>query len=33
MITTISDMPAGTIGFEATGTVTADDYETVLVPA
>ena len=33
MITTIPDMPAGTIGFEATGTVTAEDYETVLVPA
>ena len=33
MITTMSDMPPGTIGFEATGTVTADDYETVLVPA
>ena len=33
VITTIPDMPAGTIGFEATGTVTAEDYETVLVPA
>ena len=33
MITTIAGMPAGTIGFEATGTVTAEDYETVLVPA
>jgi hypothetical protein len=26
-------MPAGTLGFEASGTVTAEDYETVLVPA
>ena len=33
MITRIADMPAGTIGFEAVGEVTASDYETVLAPA
>jgi hypothetical protein len=33
MITAIDAMPAGTIGFEARGTVTSEDYETVLVPA
>ncbi|MGB0099519.1 MAG: STAS/SEC14 domain-containing protein [Nocardioides sp.] len=33
MITIIEDMPEGTIGFEAGGTVTDEDYETVLVPA
>jgi hypothetical protein len=33
VITTIDAMPAGTIGFEARGTVTSEDYETVLVPA
>ena len=33
MITAIHDMPDGTIGFEASGKVTDEDYETVLVPA
>ncbi len=33
MITPITDMPPGTIGFEATGEVTAGDYEKVLAPA
>jgi len=33
MITPISDMPAGTLGFEASGQVTEQDYRTVLVPA
>jgi hypothetical protein len=33
MIKVIEDMPEGTIGFEASGKVTDDDYETVLVPA
>ena len=33
MITAIAGMPAGTIGFEARGTVTSEDYENVLVPA
>jgi SpoIIAA-like len=33
VITSISPMPAGTIGFRASGTVTSEDYETVLVPA
>jgi hypothetical protein len=33
MIRAIADMPAGTLGFEAVGKVTADDYRTVLVPA
>ena len=33
MIKVIENMPAGTIGFEASGKVTDDDYETVLVPA
>lgn len=33
MITVIEDMPAGTIGFAASGKVTDEDYETVLVPA
>ena len=33
MIKVIEDMPAGTIGLEAVGKVTGDDYEKVLVPA
>ena len=33
MIKVIENMPAGTIGFEASGKVTDDDYATVLVPA
>jgi hypothetical protein len=32
MIKVIEDMPEGTIGFEASGKVTNEDYETVLVP-
>ena len=33
MIRTIDGMPAGTIGFEAVGTVTEEDYRDVLAPA
>lgn len=33
MIRPLTRMPVGTLGFEASGTVTAEDYETVLVPA
>jgi hypothetical protein len=33
VITQLRNMPTGTIGFRATGTVTTEDYETVLVPA
>ena len=33
MIRIIADMPAGTIGLEAVGKVTDDDYRTVLLPA
>ena len=33
MIKLIENMPAGSIGFEASGKVTDEDYETVLVPA
>lgn len=33
MISVIDDMPPGTIGFRASGKVTDEDYETVLVPA
>ena len=33
MILILSDMPEGTIGFEAIGTVTADDYRDVIAPA
>src|ERR671921_1018712 len=32
MIKVIEDMPVGTIGFEASGKVTDDDYRDVLVP-
>jgi hypothetical protein len=33
MIRAIEDMPAGTIGFDAVGKVTEDDYRETLVPA
>lgn len=33
MIRIMAEMPVGTLGFEATGKVTSEDYETVLVPA
>lgn len=33
MIKVMDHMPIGTIGFEATGRVTKEDYEDVLVPA
>ena len=33
MIHEITNMPIGTIGFEATGKVSQEDYEAVLVPA
>ena len=33
MIKEISGLPAGVIGFELSGTVTAKDYESVLMPA
>jgi hypothetical protein len=33
MILILSDMPDGTIGFEAIGHVTADDYRDVIAPA
>jgi len=33
MIKVVDHMPIGTIGFEATGKVTKEDYEGVLVPA
>ena len=33
MIKVIEDMPVGTIGLEASGEVTADDYSEVLEPA
>ena len=33
MIKRIPDLPENVIGFEASGEVTADDYESVLVPA
>jgi SpoIIAA-like len=33
MIRLMEHMPTGTLGFEATGTVTREDYEGVLVPA
>lgn len=32
-LTPLTDLPAGTLGFRATGTVTADDYREVLDPA
>lgn len=33
MITQLDDMPAGVIGFEATGKLTAEDYRDVVIPA
>jgi hypothetical protein len=33
MITELSDMPAGVIGFEVVGTVRAEDYRDVVLPA
>lgn len=33
MIEPLDDMPAGTLGFRAVGTVEPDDYKTVLTPA
>jgi len=33
MIKCIQDLPTGVIGFEASGKVSAQDYETVLIPA
>ena len=33
MITAISGLPNNVLGFEASGTVTGEDYETVLIPA
>lgn len=33
MIKTIPDLPAGVLGFEVSGEVTADDYHTVVIPA
>lgn len=33
MLTPIADMPAGTLGFEASGEVDDDDVEDVLLPA
>jgi len=33
MIEVLDDMPAGVIGFEASGKLEADDYRTVILPA
>ncbi|HEU4321498.1 MAG TPA: STAS/SEC14 domain-containing protein [Acidimicrobiia bacterium] len=33
MIEILTDLPEGVIGAKASGTVTADDYESVLIPA
>jgi hypothetical protein len=33
MITLMSDLPAGVIGFEVRGTVTTEDYRDVVIPA
>jgi hypothetical protein len=33
MITELSDLPAGVIGFEVTGTIRAEDYRDVVLPA
>ena len=33
MIKELSDLPAGVIGFEATGTLRAEDYRDVILPA
>ena len=33
MIEHISDLPANVLGFSAKGTVTANDYESIIIPA
>ncbi len=33
MVETLSDLPPNVLGFTAKGTVTADDYESVIMPA
>ena len=33
MIETIPDLPRGTVGFRASGVITADDYRTVIEPS
>jgi len=33
MLKPMTDLPAGVVGFAAEGTVTDDDYKTVLIPA
>ncbi len=33
MITIIPDLPDNVLGFEGSGTITGEDYETVLIPA
>lgn len=33
MLTSIENLPDGVVGFSAEGTVTDDDYKTVLIPA
>lgn len=33
MMKVIEDLPAGVLGIEGSGTITAQDYETVLIPA
>jgi len=33
MMTSIENLPADTVGFVATGRITKDDYENVLIPA
>ena len=33
MVEKISDLPANVLGFTASGTVTANDYESVIIPA
>lgn len=33
MITTLSDLPTGVIGFEVTGKIRAEDYRDVILPA
>jgi SpoIIAA-like len=33
MLTALKDLPKGVVGFSATGTVTDEDYKSVLIPA
>lgn len=33
MLTAINDLPKGAVGFSAEGTVTDEDYKTILIPA